>query len=465
MDTILSIVGEAAPTLGKVLSEASSKKNLPELLRAYTTFYTAFNLLVAYSHESGKSDAVAEQVGVIRRVLEMYSQEGVPDLANRSRNLAAAPLTQPVKKPAKEKHRKGADDPTDTALVALGHEADRMVGGGPAEEDHVLILGGGAGAPDRAYVLDTARDAQVRQCQWYQLVLRDLHGPEYLTRVLPGVLRSGLGTDLPGLLTRLRYTPTQWVNESLKRLGLETHLRALELELSTIVAGFSTEQVHSINDVILAVQTLDTAETQELVAASRRVFQELDPMSNSQLPTATAQAIQDLDAVTKSRTAIGEYRVHKRAVIGWRAPAEMSDAVPEILTQPSEIDTLPTDVAGVRALIEEYHRRWMAAQGIVKAGEEWYHRLLDGLVAMRDHLREIERLRPTVQPWRRQLVEAYVRAVVLQNLWQLRRPADHQEYAQMTSVVSRLDSVFPLSQPLFDGGLHLRSVVELARTY
>lgn len=485
MDKVVAILSDAAFTLSKQLISSAESRQLPELVKQYTAFFTSYNLLVGYAHlekydtKKFDVDAAREQIDVVKTALMAFSRDNRSLTPKLTALDEALTLLAPKQKTSKSsKVKKGSYE----RLVEAVEAKFGSFGGNRLEP---VVIGAGEGSPTYKFGGEVDR-YYMRIYTTYHLLIADLDDlakkpesarKEYLSRVLKSRLRDMCSTDNPTTETKamhelLAMSGVDYLRWLLAQINLEHYVKEqrdslLEsLRAKRLDTTVKPNITHPLARAVAASFSFMKRSDAACLDAVKRTFETLDDMEPSDLAPATkaleSEVAELVKKVDKSRT----FRNVREAVAYTYMPDLPEDVKLTTLNTPVKVDPAifsdPNKLPEIREAIDQYVARLDEAHNILKPVEKYYVEMLTTMQKLHQCVNYLGK-QDNITREREKLVSAFVKIAILQELWRTRshplppRVVD-ANIKLLESLDTQLRSVYEWSGTVYDDGLDLKLV-------
>lgn len=483
MDAALVALSEASIAINRQLNESSESKQLPDLVKQYTAFFTSYNLLIGYAHlqkydpKKFDADAVREQLDVAKTALMAFSKDN-KTLAPKVAVLDETMVGSSKDSKAKTKAKKGGYEALVEAVEAKFGSFDSKI--------ESVVIGAGENAPTYKFGGDVDR-YYVRIYTKYQLLLQDLEAlsmqPEakrndYLTRVLPNMLndltaldtsaasQAGL-TSAKSITELLAMSGADYLRWLLVQLNLEHYVKEQRdsllnsLRTKGLDASVKPGITHPLARAVAAAFSFMRQSDDQCVEAAERTFNELNDLNPTQLVEATQQLVRDLDELQKVTGQFHTFHNVREAVSYTYMPdlpLDINLAGTPLGTSIAVNDALmKTDLGEIRKVIGQYIARLDQAHKIIKPVEKYYVEMLTTMQKLHQCVDYIA-ANTNMTLVRIKLVSAFVKIAVLKELWRIRWQPLSREVAEsnmniLETIDGRLRSMYAWDGKIYDDGL------------
>jgi len=503
MDVALVALSEASIAINRQLNESSESKQLPDLVKQYTAFFTSYNLLIGYAHlqkydpKKFDADAVREQLDVAKTALMAFSKD------NKTLAPKVAILDEAMSGAAKARGSKAKDSKANDSKAKKGGyealvEAVEAKFGSFDSRLESVVIGAGENAPTYKFGGDVDR-YYVRIYTKYQLLLQDLEAlsmqpdkrKDYMVRVLPTMLNDLTALDTSATPSQAGLTSAKSISELLAMSGAD-YLRWLLVQLNLehyvkeqrdsllnslktkgLDAAVKPEITHPLARAVASAFSFIRQSDHQCMDAAERTFNELNDLPTTKLADATQQLVRDLEELQKVTSQFHTFHSVREAVSYTYMPDLPSDinlAGTPLGTKVSVNDALmKTDLGEIRKVIGQYIARLDQAHKILKPVEKYYVEMLTTMQKLHQCVDYIA-ANANITLVRVKLVAALVKIAVLKELWRLRgqsmsRPVAESNINILESVDGRLRSMYAWDGKIYDDGLDFNLIRELLARY
>ncbi len=491
----VGLLTELSSKLNQLLNEAASSRegSVTELVKQYTTFYTAYALLVGYSHEkSPPKDKVLEQMDVSKTAIQAFSKDSnLSEQLRRLDTIMGRLRGEKEAKPEKTKPEKTKRGRYEEVLEAVQARF-------PEGSDGVAIA---IGAADSAPVYMVGGDFQAyysRIYTVYQLVIGDLEKlagatPEaikdYYTRVLSSNLSDLIGeanndvgrANGRSIRELLAMSAGDYLKWLMQRVSLDHYVHDQSvglmslLKTSGIDVDVSPAITHSVVRAVAAAVAYQRRQAEAARTLAEGIFTEMDEVHGAKLATIVQGMSAVVEELQKHSGRICQYRLTQDGIMKIYTPDLPNDykVADTLLAKPILVEetvfTDPNRLSELRQVLGQYIERLDLAYKILGPVEQYYVTMLTSMAEINRHLRLVIS-DATVQEQRMRLVEAYVRLTLAQELARVRTAELPSEEAQnlqknIEALLARLESVFPGVPKLYNGELNLEAVASILNKY
>lgn len=495
----VGLLTELSVRLNQQLIEAASgtdskKANLQDLVRQYTAFFTAYNLVVGYSHEKiPPKDKVLEQLDVTKSAVQAFSKDS--NLSEQLRRLdgimgnirsgdnSGKTKSKNVKKgryeelvEAVQKRFPNDSQTCNGVAVAIGS----------ADIAPVYMIGGDFQAYySRVYTV-------------YQLLIGDLEKlagasqetlADYYSRVLPTSLGGMLGeanndagkADNRSIRELLAMSAGDYLKWLMKRISLDHYIHDQSVGLlgllksSGIDADVSPEITNSLVRAVAAVVSFQRKQVDTARTLAEGIFHEMDDLRGAKLAPVVQEMKKIVGDLQRASTDIYQYRQTQDGIMKVFTPdlPNNYNIAGTALAKPIVIEDVifsdPTRIADLRKILEQYIERLDVAYKVLVPVEQYYVTMLTSMAEVNKCLRLIIS-NAAVRDQRLKLVEAYVRLTLLREMWKTRVDGlsvtdANENQSDTEALLSRLESTFPGVPRLYNDELNLDAVETLLGKY
>lgn len=501
MDAALAALSDASLAINRQLNESSESKQLPDLVKQYTAFFTSYNLLIGYAHlqkydpKKFDADAAREQLDVAKTALMAFSKDN-KTIASKIAVLDEAMSGTSKKSKSKELKNSG---PKKGGYEALVEAVEAKFGSFDNKVDDLssVVIGAGENAPTYKFGGDVDR-YYVRIYTKYQLLLQDLEAlsmqPEdkrkdYLSRVLPTMLneltamdastsQAGL-TSAKSITELLAMSGADYLRWLLVQLNLEHYVKEQRdsllnsLRTKGLDASVKPTITHPLARAVAAAFSFMRQSDTECVEAAERTFNELNNLPASQLTDATQQLVRELDELQKVTSQFHTFHNVREAISYTYMPDLPSDIklAGTPLGTPVVVDKalFSSDLAEIRKVIGQYVARLDQAHKILKPVEKYYVEMLTTMQKLHQCVDYLA-ANAGITLVRVKLVSAFVKIAVLKELWRIRWQPLSREVAEsnltiLETIDGRLRSIYAWDGKIYDDGLDFGLIRDLLARY
>lgn len=497
----VGLLTEVSAKLSQQLNEATSAhgSTIAELVKQYTTFYTAYALIIGYSHEkSPGKDQVLEQLDVAKTCIQAFNKDSnlseplrrLDGIMSRLRGEKSTSASAPTKSKAKtsDKPKRGRYEEVLEAVQ------ERF----PEGSDGVAVA---IGAADTAPVYKIGGEFQAyysRIYTVYQLLIGDLESlagasseklADFYSRVLPTSLGGLIGdsnndkgrTNSRSVQELLAMPAVEYLKWLLQRISMDHYVHDQSVGLLSLLqsSGIDTEVrsdiTHSLVRAVAAAVSFQRKQNESARTLAEGIFNEMDDIRGVNLAAVVGKMETMVEELRQQSGRIRQYRATQDGIMKIYTPDLPVDykVSGTVLAKPiiveASVFTDPLRIAELRKALSQYIERLDIAYKILVPVEQYYVTMLTSMAEINRHLRAIIS-DDVVRVQRMNLVEAYVRLSLAKELVRTRTgelgPEETQKLQGTTeTLLARLESLFPGVPKLYGEELQLDAVAAILDKY
>lgn len=492
MDAALAALSDASLAVNRQLNESSESKQLPDLVKQYTAFFTSYNLLIGYAHlqkydpKKFDADAVREQLDVAKTALMAFSKDN-KTLASKIAVLDEA-MAGTSKESKSKESKNSKTKPKKGGYEALVEAVEAKFGSFDNKLDDLssVVIGAGENAPTYKFGGDVDR-YYLRIYTKYQLLLQDLEAlsmqPEdkrkdYMVRVLPTMLNELTALDTSAasqaaltsaksIVELLAMSGADYLRWLLVQLNLEHYVKEQRdsllnsLRTKGLDASVKPTITHPLARAVASAFSFMRQSDDQCIEAAERTFNELNDLNPAQLTEATQQLGRDLDELQKVTGQFHTFHSVREAV----SYTYMPDLPSDIKLSGTPLGTsvvvdkalFSSDLAEIRKVIGQYIARLDQAHKILKPVEKYYVEMLTTMQKLHQCVDYLA-ANANMTLVRVKLVAAFVKIAVLKELWRIRGQSLSRMLAEsnlniLETIDGRLRSMYAWDGKIYDDGL------------